>query len=665
MATVYRAQTNPGNTPMLSGASAEAFGAAAGRGLQEAGATLDRVQEREKQRARETQAAQAGVDFAKMTGEIDVASQASRETAPAAAAGHTKAQIEEADKRINAFLGTLTDEKVRNVYTERAAELRARVLSREDAFERGKRVEHFVEQVDEIGSQHANNMATNPEATRDGGASLVAALSDVEAGIKPLDMAEDVKGKLTREQQRKVAVAWGNRMVTDDHKGLIAVIETGTLNPYLEPEDIASLRSGALVEGRRAEAADRARKSAEEAQAREQLSLFQKRIAAGDQPSDAEFAAHAAIAKTYGLEGHAFDLTTAQSEVHINRETRDWTPVQFDQEIATLQGKGDKRSTGENVRLQQLERIRGSRVSEFNSNPAAAAARAGNPAPPVDWENPSQDQIEARGAWARGYARAAGLATVPYMSPEELRPLRERAEQGAAGQLEVAQQLRRQWGAGAGGEIARQVDDDKALQLMVGMNSSSANWYGRGVSARQRNPKLFDREAALEVFAREAEAIPQDLRTPVFDAAANIAAAITDKAGNAEFNETTFKTAISFAMGATGAQGSLRGGVGEWKERSIWLPPELTQADLERRISRANVKQWVAASVGAAGTPNGKAPRYMTAQGKIGGGLTAQQIRELELQTVSPGVYRLRGRNGGVLIDSDGAPWQFDVRRLP
>src|SRR5690606_14112592 len=212
--------------------------------------------------------------------------------------------------------------------------------------------------------------------------------------------------------------------------------------------------------------------------------------------------------------------------------------------------------------------------SEFVNDPQAHAARVGNPAPAVNWEEPTREELARRATWARGYARANGLVNVPYMSPEEMRPLKERVEQGAVGQLEVAQQLRNQWGAGIGGELATQLDPGNAtLKLMVGLPAQTATWYSRGLEARKVNPKLFDREAALDVWGEGAGALPADFRQAVFDAAANIAAARLDGHGGDEFDEQTFRSSIDFALGAYGNARSPAGGIGEWRSSRVWLPP--------------------------------------------------------------------------------------------
>jgi len=660
-APVYRAGTNPGGTPAFSGADPASFGAGVGRALQEVGDSMERRREREFQRRREEEAANAGVAMAAITGEIDVLATQSRETAAAGGEGHTEAVLAELDKRTEELLGGVENERVRQAYRGQAADLRARIQAREEGWQAGARVNHKVEQLDKTGTLLANTQATNP--TPEG---LEGALGQVEAQVGLLDLAENVKTQVVREQQRKVAAAWGNAMVERDHEALVAVIDAGALNPYLEPEDLDRLRDGALVEGRRRDAAERARLAAEEAEAREAIGLFKKRIAAGDQPSDEEFSEHTALAQQFGLEGSEFDIAVARSEVSINRETRDWTPTMFEQSINDLRAKGDSRSTGENVRLAQLERIRDGRVSEFVDDPQAHAARVGNPAPAVNWEGPTRGEIQRRATWARGYAQANGLVNPPYMSPEEMRPLKERAEQGAVGQLEVAQQLRNQWGAGIGGELATQLDPGNAtLKLMVGLPAQTATWYSRGIEARKVNPKLFDRDAALDVWSEVAEAVPADFRSAVFEAAANVAAARLDAHGGDAFDERTFRSSIDFALGAYGNAQNPSGGIGEWRGSRVWLPPGIAQGDFERRLTRATGEQIVGAAVDARGQPSGRAPRYAGPDGRPGRALSPAQLRELELETVSPGVFRVRGQIGGVLVDDQGRPWQFDVRRIP
>lgn len=655
---VYRAGVSPGGSPVYSGANAEAFGAGIGRAITNIGEGIDRI----KQIDRDREASQAGVDMAKVTGDLDVYAQQQRDQAAAGGDGHTEAVNLEIDKMTEAALSQIKDKRVRAAYRERYAEFKSRVVTRETSWQSAARVDNLVTGIDETGTIYANQQATAP--TPEG---LDLALGNVDTQVGLLEASEDLKHKLAREQKRKIVVAWGNAMVDQDHATLGAAIKSGVLNPFLEPEDIERLSSGVHVEGRRQEAAAKAQRSADEADAREKISLFNRRVEAGDMPSDDEFAAHSQLAKTYGLTGQEFDVGVKHSEVVVNRETRDWTPVQFDQAINDLRAKGDKLSTAENVQLAQLEKIRGGRVQDFVNNPQGYAARIGKPAPALDWESASQGAVDARVTWARSMARSAGLPNPPYLSGEEMRPLRERADQGAAGKLDVSQQLRQRFGAGVGAEIARQLEpDDKAMQLMVGLPDVTATRYGLGIQARARNPKLFNRDDALEIFQEYASAIPAELRTPVFEAASNIASAIVDQKGGDEFDKGAFRDAVNWATGATSRAGAdFTGGIGDWKGNKIWLPSRVSMASFNTRIARANGAQIVGAAVNERGEPTNMAARYMGTDGRPGRNLEPAEWKQLQFETVSPGVYRVRGPIGGVLVDGKGRPWMFDVRRLP
>jgi hypothetical protein len=39
-------------------------------------------------------------------------------------------------------------------------------------------------------------------------------------------------------------------------------------------------------------------------------------------------------------------------------------------------------------------------------------------------------------------------------------------------------------------------------------------------------------------------------------------------------------------------------------------------------------------------------------------------LKEYRLETVNPGLYRLVGPDGGHVVDSQGQPFQFDIREL-
>jgi len=655
---VYRAGNNPGGSTRFAGASPDAFGAGVGQAISKIGDVIQdkRVQDHalETRQKREDQGALAGVDMAKVMGDTTTDVQEMRVGSAPGAAGHTEAVAARVDERLNTFLGTITDEHVRNQYKVQAAQYRARVIGEEDGWQRGQAVEYRVSNIDTQGTALANIQATHPSA--DG---LADSLGQIKTAIALQEVPPGVKDKLVKEQSRKVVMAWGNALQTSNHEGLLATLDSGALNQYLEPEDIDRLRSGAIVEGRRAAAAQKAVIAETKATLLEDVRMTNARLGAGDYIPDDELEEKQKAYAGAGLEVESFNIGVARSRNLVNRETRDWTPQQFGAEINTLRAKGDNRTQAENVRMQQLEQIQGPRISEFNRDPQGHAARVGNPAPALDLAAPTAQSLSARVSWAQGYAKANGLVNAPYLSDLEMKLLRDRAEQGPAGRLEVAQQLRGMFGASIGGKIAGQMaPNDRAMLLAVGLPTTTANTYTRGLDALKRNGALKDDGQEQEIFREVAPAIPQALRTPVFEAARAIAAGLVDTASGDKFNEDTYRNALHLAMGATSQGGGLAGGIGYWRHAPVWLPPGVSQGELERRVSRASPQSMVDAA-------GGIAPHYWDqAKGKAGRALTATEIRSMQFETVRPGVFRVKGPIGGVLTDAKGRPWEMDVSKL-
>lgn len=667
MAAPYQAQLGPAATETnFSGASPEDAGAAVGRGLEQAGDTVDRAIHQFKERNRDMEAADAGVKLAQASQQIDQAATDARTNAAPGAAGHTQNVVSQLDDMSANNLGAIKDPKIRAAFAQRYAELRDRVGSQEYGWEAGQRVKKLVTDVDSAGTQYANAQASSPNP-----GAFVQSLHDVQTTIGSLAVDDDTKTKLVKEQQRKIANAFGNGLVDQNPQAVVAMLDKGQLNPYLEPEDIKTMRSAADVEIRRRDAAARQKRSQDEANARENIQLIGKRISSGDYSvSDAEFNAAGDDAKKYGLKGPAFDLSDWKDKRDVVRETRDWTPGQWHSainDLSTKQADG-KSTTADGVRLKHLQELGGPAIDRFNSNPAAAAAAAGNPEPQVDWSNPDPGAVQKRIAWARSFAGASGMQDIPYLDPDEMKPLRERLAQGGAGQLEVASQLRNTFGTGVGTEIAKQLNkSDKSLQLFIGLEPQAAQLVHRGMDALQRNPKLFaggqgDDVRARDIFNEYAAGIPPEMRDPVYNAAKNITAAAGDAVHRSSLEgdefEATFRNAIQRAAGQVGDGNDRTGGFVNWNGRRAWLPPAMGQGEFQQRLSRADAGAWKQAGAGA--------PYYMGSNGKLAplSDVQLKQLGRYSLESVSPGVYQPVGPDGGHLVDEHGRPWSFDVRKL-
>lgn len=665
MADGYQTQLGVTGGPQLSGADPEAFGAAVGRGLEQAGTTIDNAIHQYRERERDTQAASAGVALAQASTKLDELSTDARDQAAPGGAGHTATITGSFNDIAQQNLAQIKDPHIRQIFQQRYAELGDRVTTREYGWEATQRVNKLVSDVDDQGTVYANAQVTSPNPS-----SFVQAQHDVATTIGALNVSEDIKDKALKEQQRKIAVAFGNGLQEKNPHALIQALDSGQLNEYLQPEDIKTLRSGGMVEIRRLDAEARQRQTLEESQVRETGQELINRVNKGDLTvTPDEIKTARAGAQKFGLKELDFNLGDAGDKFAVAKETRTWNPVTWHQQINDLQTKAaaGKITQPESIRLRHLTEAAPDAIAKFNSDPHAAAAAAGNPAPPLDPNDPKS--IQARVTWARSYAAASGLDNVPYLNIDEMKGLRDRLHQNAAGQVDVATELRQHFGVGVGTEIARQLDpSDKTTQLFVGLEPQAAVLVRNGMDALKRNPKLFaggegDADRAREIWADYAPGIPAELQGPISEAAKNITAAAGDKVHRASLEgaefEATYRNSIQRAAGQIGTGNAATGGFVNWNGRRAWLPTTMGQTQFQQQISRAGPEQWKKAGGGV--------PYYMGSNGKLTP-LTDDQLKSLgrnQLESVSPGVYHVLGVDQNRLVDKTGRNyWTFDVRKL-
>lgn len=654
-----------GGTPRLPGVDASSF-TGIGRGVEIAGEHLDNAA-RAIQRDKDLdEAAAAGLEFARASTELDKAAIDARLHAGPGAEGHSEAVMKATDERITAALSAISNPRIRQKFEGEFTELRGRIESREYGWAAERKVERTIQMFDDAGTVIANGQAVNPTAE-----GLAEAITSAETRWTSADLDADTTLKGIKADQRKAAVAWGNAMQLKDPAGLQSVLEKGELNAYLQPEDIDRLRSGAMVEQRRADAAAKAEAAAGKADALERIRVVKAKVADGVDVPDAVLDALDKEAKTYSLDVEAWNLSTIRYDRDFNKETKGWTPAQWEAEYNALAAKGDKRTQTEDVRFNRVAARRGAAVQQFINDPFAAAANAGRPAPAVDWAHPDRAAIEARVTWARGWAAATGMQQPSYLSPEELRQFREQARD-PAGKIVTAVQLRSMFGVKDGSAIAKQIDpNDRDMQLYVGLPPASAEWVKNGQAALNRNPKLFDQATANQVFAEFRDAIPDEaMRTAVFNAAKAIVAGAGEQNGVIEWTDNeegfaqSFRSAIHRAAGQVGAGNDRKGGFVNWNGRRAWLPLEIGARDAQTLISRATPEEWARAGADpAAGgshwyrDPAGKLTRMDAAH--------VQQFSRYQLGTVRPGVYTLLGPDGApIVLDRNGRPWTFDIRKL-
>lgn len=673
----YRAQTNPGGSTALSGARPND---AVAEGIQQLGGAMRRIGEREKARDRDMQNAAAGLEFATISSELDKAEIDARDNAAPGAAGHTESIDKLADERINKALGNIRDERLRAAYQTRYADLRGTVSNRAYGWERAAHTELMVSNVGETKRILANGQQNNPdpvgyEVSRD----------TLKTMWEHLDVAPAIKEKGLREDLRDLALAAGQAWADKEPKAFLYEKDGKTdggilkrLSPDLTADDIDKLRTRGQAELARLEAKASKAAAVWESRRRDEIQAVGKRITDFgdfDTITEKDWDLIAEDVKKFndgaGDKTLELDVGKWRDLALLGKSTKDWTPADWKKNVEELEAK-PKLSTEEAMRLDNLRTLRGPAEAKFNAAPDAWSNQNGDPMPAVDWGNPSRADGDARTRWAERIMRQGGKPFV--LNTDELTRFKQRAGEGIAGQIEIAQTLRSKFGVGRGAQLAiQQIGGNTAnLTLMLGLPAHTAKDYRVGIEALNRNPKLNNRAIANEVRADYGSAYPQEMSGVIDDAARAIAAAELEHAGNVDPDDDDYKEAyrkaLHRAVGGTGSGAA--GGAGgfiRWGNAPLIIPPEMPKDEALRRLSRATAEQVMKANTNATGDGPGGQPYYVGPNGKPAPyGVRADQIlKQGTLEgTGTPGVYRVRLEDGGHVVNKNGQFWQFDIRKL-
>lgn len=673
---IYRSGGSAPAAAPMPGMSPEAFGAGIGQAIEGAGGQLEASSMRALQarRSREEEAgnAQAAAGVAQLS--IDLSNMAAdkREdpATPLDGSGHVEAVTAEADARITKFLEGIPDQRVRQHWATRVAELRGSLVENEDGWARGRRIESIGTNAKDAGRLWDNHLQSNPDPALF--EQSLAAGDTFWSGVK---VSADVRDKGIKEWKASRASNFLEGMIEKDPVAAKVLITHGALDEYLDAKDKRSLLDKSDTEIRIAEADARRAQTQQVQQLNQDITDYKQRVDRGEVPDDKEPQALVSRAQALGLTHVVDDITYTQGKAKLSRETDKWTANDWETNVNELAAKvaSGKASPDEEVKLRALQDLRPNKEARFRNDPQGFAAASGIPAPVVDLENPTPTSISARKSWARAYAGTAGLVEPPYLDKDQLAAYRDRTRQGPVAQFEVASELRQTWGDAAL-SIVRQIGGEPVagMQLMLGLSPRFAQVYSHGAEALAKNVVKLNEPAMREVFHDYARAIPPDLAPAVFDTARTITAGWMNEKGYtdppANFNDV-FRQALSRAVGQQGGGGydGSSGGFDTWNGRWIVLPPDMRPRDFGPHVSRASAEQWVASNVDERGNLVGKRPYLMSSEGKLVPA-TVGQVGRFKLghfQTVSPGIYQVLGPSGEPVLDYRGQPWLFDVRRLP
>lgn len=672
---IYRGSGKVGSAAALPEASPASFGAGVGDAIAGAASAVEASSNRaiaaNKERERDSANAQASVDAAQLSIDLTRSAQASRDEAPIDGGGHLDRVAQESQSAIDAFLEKIPDQRVREHWRARVAQMRGTLIEQEDGWARGRRISAIGTNGAEAGRLWDNQLQSNPDPTV-----FEQALHAGDDFWNGVTAPADVKDKGLREWKAGRAQNFARGLVEKDPASALHLLETGALDAWLDPNDRKTLVDEAQS-GVRIAAADARRVATQaEQQVRQDKAEITQRIDRGELPSDDEVKGLVGRAQALGLTDLVDDIGYSVGKLKMSRETDKWTPADWEHNINSLAAKvaTKKASAEEQVQLRVLQDLRSTKEARFRQDPEGYAAASGISAPQVDIANPDAGTVQARKSWARAYARTAQLVEPPYLSKDQLQVYVGRANQGPVGRLEVAAELRDTWGMDAAPSIVRQIGGEgKAdMLVMLGLNDRMSQVYQHGSEALSKKSLTLNEDLARQTWAHYANAVPADLRPALFDAARNITAGWMLEQGRtaptADFADV-FSKALHRAAGMLGSwgEGSATGGFANFNGRFAWLPQDMARGDFLGRISRAQPGDWRGAAVDRNGNPSSSGPYHLGHDGKRVP-YADDELRRFgrgTLQTVAPGIYQLVDPAGGVVVDANGRPWQFDIRRLP
>lgn len=638
MASAYQPQIAPqGVSGALPTASPDAFGAGVGDAVAGVGIDIGRRAVREvsieADRQRDIEASRAMAALATMRGELDVADNEARTTARAGAPGHAETMGRMFDERATALLDSISDPIVRERFAPQIAAARAGFVTSADAFERAQTVKATVDNVAVAGNAFANRAARaeTPQALQE-------EIDGFVASIDTLSLDERTRTELIRDYSRQALVGWvGNR----PPEQVAPLLDSGTFDSQLTPEQQDSLRRGAGIEIRRREMEAEAQERAAAASAKEEIDQLQREAADGLPIDPARLATARANAARYGFTGDAYDMGKLAVKDALNQEFRTATPLQIEQRLRTVNGQiaqaGERAEPAWIIARDHLQTMLTARTAQVDNDPQAFGASLGIQFAPVDLSNPGS--VSQRVAAVRATATATGRPPV-YLSPQEVTQIRADMDTptGRRGALAAAQAFMAV-DPQATRRVAEQLaPDDELFIHAAGLPGQVGGQVLEGRSLIGNSytaPRALD-ASIMGAMGSALALMPPASRNNVIAAARSLYAYHSSRdnvadTAEAQVDAGRIRRMIHLATGATTrADGQRQGGLGEWRGAAVMLNPRLTQAEFESRLT----------GLGTTG--------LFTRDGTA---ISGQVLRQSYVPVMQPdGRYRFRDSRGGYAV---------------
>lgn len=638
---LYRRQVADRAGAPLPSSSPEQFGAGLGRAVEQAAgqAHVRSIQayqvERRARTNADTSIFQAGFGAVRE----DLAALA-REGRKSDQPGHAERLAGEVAKRREELLAGIQDDDLRQRASASFDDWGARFRTGEADWEELRQSQIVVERTDQA-IKLSEGRVRRLEKPEDYTEELRVQL----AGVDMLDVADGVKSKLRDEAEQRLGIAFLRGMTDRAPSDAKLLIDSKMFDGVLTGDQLDTLRNGAEVEIRRAEAAAAHAVAVETADFKETVRVFEAQDAQGIDQSEA-LPGLIATAQKLGLPDVAAKLQGQAADAGFARSYQGIPPAQLEQRLAAITRKGDKATVIEQRERKWIEDKLPGIEGRYASDPVGFYVREGGRGapPPLDLSDPAS--IDARARWAR----AAGVGT-PF-TKAETSAFRQQYEQGRQGEETVIAALHR-LPADQAMAAARAVDpSDRTLPILVTLDENHRNLARRGREALKAKPKLlldFTKDdpdlqeagvALKQRFDRALVNVSPDQRSAILLTAQQMAAGAVDKNGG--YSTKVLENAINTALGASrDGAGNLLGGIQRWGDGHFLVPGGMTAKAFHDRALK------VAAAKGGPVNPDG----------------TPFNIGRAVPVALANGAYEFVSPSGQAVKKADGTIWR--VRPKP
>lgn len=491
-----------------------------------------RIAEREQQDADNRLSAIQSANLARMREELRVRFIEARNEAGGGADGLTDNMTREVDDRINQFNTIFAgNAEVQDRFAAAIAGLRAGVIADAQTATIAARARQRGNAFEETVATSANS------ASADGSpGALTSALTAVDTLAAAMsDLPAEQRDEALRAARQRIVQSWAGGLIERGGDQQIAALDSsGFFNSILEPGQLDNLRGRVGVAARAREVAAEQAASEARRSAREAMALMERRISAGELPSDAEIDRTIADARANGVPpADIYDLGVMRERAAANR--------QF---------------AGANA--EQLDRV---------ADGVEAAVRAGT-------ANAYQQRIAPHLRQLADDRQEQEIA--------EYRPRMQNSE----GRLAVAdalqalppeQRMRR----------AEALEPGFGMTVMLSPQVRSRIERGRAM-LRDNRSLLPERDAQMRFSASVGSALdlfPPEANSAVRQATDAIYVALFDGRPPGQIDRARYADALHLALGGT----SRGGGLGHWRDGQMFiLPPTMRQDVVAASIGRGD-----------------------------------------------------------------------------